>query len=132
VEHIFEWLSREWPHRHEHRQAAEPATSTEDAMALKEIAEDIRTHITSADAWLAKVVEEHVPAILAVAEKYQNSPIVQALETAVLPPETEQQIAALITSLAKSFPVQHSGPVVVPAEAAAGAAVAVEPPGEPA
>lgn len=107
---IFEWLSREWPHRNEQR----TPTLAEDGMSLADIANDIKTHITSADAWLAKVVEEHVPAILAVAEKYQGSPIVQALEGTVLPPEVEQQIAGMITALAKQFPAQQQ-PAPVPA-----------------
>lgn len=75
-------------------------------MALAEIANDIKTHITSADAWLNQVLEQHVPAILAVAAKYENSPIIQALEAAALTPEAEAQIAAIINTLAKAFPVQ--------------------------
>lgn len=73
-------------------------------MALRDVAADIKNHLETADTAVMKVLQDHLPQLVAVAEKYENSPIIQALETAVLPPEVEQQIAAMINAMAKHFP----------------------------
>lgn len=90
-------------------------------MTLTEIGTDIKSHIEQGEAWFGRVLEEHLPRLLAAAAKYENSPIVQALEGAVLPPETEQAIASLITKFASAY-----GP------AATAAAPPAASPGEPA
>jgi hypothetical protein len=99
---IFERLLLEWQ---QHR--GEPPVEGGVIMVpkLSEIAGDIGTHISSADQWLAKIIQEHVPALLALAHKYENSPVVQALDEVDLPPEVEQQIAAIITTMGRQYPV---------------------------
>lgn len=96
--------------------ATRPATITaapaaapqqEDTMSLSTIAADIKGAIDNADEWVKQVTETHLPAILAQAQKYENSPVVQALEAAFLPPALEQQIANMITELAKTYPAQQ-------------------------
>lgn len=97
---IFEHLLTEW-----HQRGRDPVEGTMSGLSdLRNIADDIKTHISNADQWLAKVLQEHVPQVLAIVDKYENSPIVQALEAAVLPPEVEAQVAAIISTLAKQYP----------------------------
>lgn len=83
------------------------APPQEDTMSLSTIAADIKGAIDNADEWVKQVTETHLPAILAQAQKYENSPVVQALEAAFLPPALEQQIANMITELAKTYPAQQ-------------------------
>lgn len=64
--------------------------------------------------WVADV-EGHLPKVAELAAKYEASPIVQALEGAVLPPTVEQAIANLITEAA-SVHAEH-GDVTVTASA---------------
>lgn len=89
-------------------QAAAAAPTEEHTMSvsLTGIAGDIKNAIENADQWVKEVTEQHLPSILAMAAKYENSPIVQALEGALLPPEVEAGIAATITALAKQYPAQ--------------------------
>ena len=73
-------------------------------MQISNIANDIKGAIENADEWVKQVTETHLPAILATAAKYENSPIVQALEAVALPPAVEQEIATGISKLAALFP----------------------------
>jgi hypothetical protein len=87
--------------------AAEPQ---EETVSLTTIAADIKGAIENADQWVRQVTETHLPAILAQAARYENSPIVQALESALLPPALEQQIAGMITELSKTYPAAPAQP----------------------
>ena len=88
-------------------------------MDLAGIANDIKSHVEQGQAWLVKVVDEHVPALLAEAGRLQSNPIVQALEGLVLPPEVEQEVVNVIKAfaavLAKAEPAP---PAAEPAPAA--------------
>jgi len=64
--------------------------------------------------WVADV-EGKLPAAVDEAQKLQNSPIVQALEAAVLPANVEAEIARLITEAHNAF-AEH-GTVTVNATA---------------
>lgn len=68
-------------------------------MSLSSIANDIKSSVEQGSAWLAKAVEEHVPALLTEAEKIQASPIFQLLEGIVLPPEVEAEIANVVKAM---------------------------------
>lgn len=106
------------PHRHHQTPAAQPATmagsaapaAKENTMQLSQIAADIKGAIDNADEWVKQVTDTHLPAILAQAQKYESSPVVQALEGAFLPPALEQQIANMITELSKTYPAQPAQP----------------------
>jgi len=115
VPDIFETLAAEFrehiPRHHTASQTpaqqpvtVETTTPKENPVNITSIANDIKTAIGNADDWVKQVTDTHLPAILATAQKYEASPIVQALETALLPPEVEQSIATTITELAKTFP----------------------------
>lgn len=109
---IFERLAQEWHHHDRDRIPLEGAPMPK-LSELKNIAGDLQTTVSSADQWLAKIVQEHVPQLLAIAEKYESSPIIQALESAVLPPEVEAQVAAIIATLAKQYPATAVAEVAV-------------------
>lgn len=72
-------------------------------MNVTDIANDLKDHIEQGQAWFTKVIEQHVPALLAEGERLNKSPIVQALEGILLPPETEQAIAGLISKFAAAY-----------------------------
>lgn len=69
---------------------------------LTDIGTDIGKGIDSIKGW-AEELAKHVPSILETATKYENSPIVQALEGLVLPPHIEAEIANLIKIAAEEY-----------------------------
>lgn len=69
-------------------------------MSLTDIIGRAKDDIEQGAAWLSKVVDEHVPALVAEAERIQSNPIVQALEGLVFPPEVEQEIVNIIKAFA--------------------------------
>ena len=73
-------------------------------MSLTSIASEIKNSVEQAQAWIAKAVEEHAPALLAEAERIQASPVYQALEGVVLPADVEQEIARIIAAFVKLVP----------------------------
>lgn len=93
--------------------AAEPPK--ENPMQISDIAGDIKGAVENADEWVRQVTETHLPSLLAQAQRYESSPIVQALESALLPPEVESGIAAMIKDLAARYPA----PVVAAPDAPA-------------
>ena len=121
---ILAGLEADW-HRmterlHRHHQAVPAYDSTDTNMGvtvnLTEITNGAKDAIEQGVEWSQKFLTEHVPALLAAAQRYESSPIVQALESAVLPPAIEAEIAALITKLAAEFPAAPvPGVPVVPA-----------------
>jgi hypothetical protein len=87
----------------------------ENTVQISNIAGDIKGAIENADEWVKQVTETHLPSLLAQAARYEQSPIVQALESALLPPEVESGIAAMIKDLAARYPA----PVVAAPDAPA-------------
>jgi hypothetical protein len=69
-------------------------------MSLDSIEKGARNAAGQAQAWITELVEQHLPALAVEAARAQASPVIQALEGVVLPPETEHLIASLITKLA--------------------------------
>jgi hypothetical protein len=104
------WSGRsEDPYAASQTPAGEPVTvrtttHQEDPLSLSSIASDIKDAVENGDQWLKQIAETHLPAVLAVAAKYEASPIVQALESAALPPGVEAGIAGTIRELAKLYP----------------------------
>jgi len=99
-----------------------PATTAPEApeVSLSSIASDIKDSIEQGESWFTQVTEKHLPAVLALAAKYEGDPIVQALESAVLPPEVSEGIAAMIKNLAVKYPAAPAEPAAdAPAEPAA-------------
>ena len=78
-------------------------------MSLSGIANDIKSAVEQGQAWLDKTVGEHLPALLAEAEKVEASPIYQVIAGAVLPPEVEQEIATLITTVLAALAAKETG-----------------------
>lgn len=66
--------------------------------ALTELHDKLTAGIENAEGWFDEI-KGHLPAVAEIAAKYNASPIVQALENAVLPPNVEAEIAKLITEL---------------------------------
>jgi DNA primase large subunit len=95
-------------------------------MSLSDIANDIKSTVEQGQAWLAKTVEEHVPALLAEAQKIEASPIYQAIAGAVLPAAVEQEIAKVITTFIAALAAREPA---APADPAAPAAPAENGPG---
>ena len=91
-------------------------------MSLDSIAADIRNAVSESQEWLAQAVEEHVPALLAEAERIQASPVFQALEGVFLPPEVEAEIANVVKAFVKLVPQQPAPVAATPAEPEAPAA----------
>lgn len=71
-------------------------------MTLTEIGTDVGKGISAIKGWVEDV-EKHIPTILETASKYENSPIVKALEGIVLPPHIEESVAKLIADLAEEY-----------------------------
>jgi len=69
---------------------------------LTDIGSHLHDAVGNVRGWIEDV-EKHLPTLIATAEKYAASPIVQALETAVLPAHVEQSIAQLITDAADEY-----------------------------
>lgn len=96
-------------------------------MSLTSIANDIKEHIESGEQWFTKVLAEHVPALIAEAERVQANPVVQALEAALLPPELEAEVVKVIGAFAA---VVKSAAPAAPAEPAEPAAPADQAPAD--
>lgn len=90
--------------------AAAPTEKEPPMLNLTSIAADIKGAVENADQWVKEITETHLPAVVAIAQRYEGSPIVQALETAVLPPEVEEGIAGTIRELAKLYPAPAAAP----------------------
>lgn len=69
---------------------------------LTDISNKIDNTIKEVEGWVDDV-KPHVATLLDTAAKYENSPIVQALESVVLPPAVEAELAKLITAAAAEF-----------------------------
>ena len=61
------------------------------------------------------IADEYGPELTAIAERVENDPLIQAAESAVLPPEAKQLVADLILKLAAIYP--QPAPAPAPADA---------------
>lgn len=117
---IGERLESEWhalrshlPHPHYDDPDTTPAPEAP-VIDLATIEQDVRDRVQSAISHaeqlggeLKAVIDEHLPAIATAAAAAQASPIVKALEDAVLSPEDETMIASLISRFA-SYAAEHA------------------------
>ena len=91
------------------------------ALSLSDIETEFRAHAQEGEAWLQRVLAEHLPVIAATAAKLQASPIAKALEGAFLPPAVEEEIAHLILVIAAREAANAPAPPEAAAEPAEGA-----------
>jgi len=91
------------------------------ALSLSDIETEFRAHAQEGEAWLQRVLAEHLPVIAATAAKLEASPIARALEGAFLPPSIEEEIAHLILVIAAREAANAPAPPEAPAEPAEGA-----------
>ncbi len=130
TETIFGELVRDWRratgrlHHHEATMTANPADPAPEGapqMSLTDVVAAFRTDLEAGEAKIRTVLDQHVPGLVALAEKVENDPLIQAAEAAALPPGAKQLVADFITRLADTFPQQ---PVTEPP--------VTEPPADPA
>jgi hypothetical protein len=76
---------------------------------LSELQDEIGKAVNNTKGWIEEL-EGKMPAVAAVAAKYEQSPIVQALESAILPPEVESALAAIISHFAGEVPASTATP----------------------
>ena len=96
------------------------------ALSLSDIETEFRAHAQEGEAWLQRVLAEHLPVIAATAAKLEASPIAKALEGAFLPPAVEEEIAHLILVIAAREAANAPAPPEAPAEPAEGSAEPAE------
>lgn len=85
-------------------------------MSLKVIAADIKTAVETAEVNVRTVLDQHMPGLLALAERVESDPLIQAAEAAALPPGAKVIVAEFIAKLAAEFPAQQAPAEPVPAE----------------
>ena len=90
-------------------------------LSLSDIETEFRAHAQEGEAWLQRVLAEHLPVIAATAARLEASPIAKALEGAFLPPAVEEEIAHLILVIAAREAANAPAPPEAPAEPAEGA-----------
>lgn len=73
-------------------------------VSLKAIVDDVKTAAESAEVNIRTVLDQHMPGLIALAERVENDPLIQAAEAAALPAGAKQIVADFITKLAESFP----------------------------
>lgn len=69
---------------------------------LSDVSAELSKGVTNVRGWIADI-EKHIPALVEKAAQYEQSPIVQALEGAVLPKHVESTIAQLIKDASTDF-----------------------------
>jgi hypothetical protein len=79
-------------------------------LSLSDIETEFRAHAREGEAWLQRVLAEHLPAIAATAARLEASPIAKALEGAFLPPAVDEEIAHLILVIAAREAAQAPAP----------------------
>lgn len=95
---------------------------------ITEVHDKINEGVTAVEGWIGEV-KDRLPALVDLATKYEQSPIVQALEGAVLPANVEEEIARLITAAHNAF-AEH-GSATVTGTAGPAAPTADQPAPEP-
>lgn len=71
---------------------------------LSQWAADLKAHFESVEATAKAFLEQHVPGVLAVADKLDADPLMQAALSTVLPPEARAMVAQWIADLEEKFP----------------------------
>lgn len=87
---------------------------------LTELHDKITDGVTAVEGWIGEL-KSHLPQVAEAAQKIEQSPIVQALAAAVLPPNVEEEIARLIGEASTAFAAHGSATVTgtaAPAEPA--------------
>jgi hypothetical protein len=77
---------------------------------ITEVHDKINEGVNAVEGWIGEV-KDRLPALVDLAAKYEQSPIVQALEGAILPPNVEEEIARLITAAHNAF-AEHGSATV--------------------
>ena len=77
---------------------------------LTELHDKIDQGVTAVEGWIGEL-KNHLPQVAEVAAKIEESPIVQALAAAVLPPTVEAEIARLIAEASTAFAAHGSATV---------------------
>jgi hypothetical protein len=95
-----------------------------DIVSLATIAQDIKTAVESAEVNVRTVLDQHMPGLVALAERVENDPLIQAAEAAALPPGAKLIVADFIAKLAGMFPEPSPAPAQDGAVLAAPADVA--------
>jgi hypothetical protein len=90
---------------------------------LTELHTDLGKAVQNAEGWFEEI-KAKLPAVAAVAAKYENNPIVEALENAVLPASVVAEIATLITKASDEFAKTGNTTVTTPSTSTTPAATA--------
>ena len=90
--------------------SATTTAQTGDEMSLESIAADVKSAVDQGQAWLARAVEEHLPALAAEAQRITASPIYQEYAGLVLPPEVEAEIATVVRAMVKVAGIKAAEP----------------------
>jgi hypothetical protein len=69
---------------------------------LTEVHDEISKGVENVKGWISEI-EGKMPQAVAAVAKFETSPIVQALETAILPAGVESSIAKLITAAHEAY-----------------------------
>jgi hypothetical protein len=113
--------------------ASQPPWQPEgDIVSLATIAQDIKTAVESAEVNVRTVLDQHMPGLVALAERVENDPLIQAAEAAALPPGAKLIVADFIAKLAGMFPEPSPAPAQDGAVLAAPAGVAQDVAADPA
>ncbi|HTX49205.1 MAG TPA: hypothetical protein VME40_07430 [Caulobacteraceae bacterium] len=135
TETIFGELVRDWrratSHLHHHGvNLAVPTPSPQQPqgapVSLTDVVTAFKTDLEDGEAKIRTVLDQHMPGLVALAEKVENDPLIQAAEAAALPPGARLIVADFISKIAAEFPQ----PAADPADPAEPAAPAADPPAE--
>jgi hypothetical protein len=108
--YILSRLEAEWDHiAHRPRRYHQSQPPKEAPVSLATITTDIRNGIHDVEAhvhdWVT-AIEPHLGALADLATSAEQSPLVQAALAAVLPPEVEAELAALVTKMHQAWGAQ--------------------------
>src|SRR5580693_1166842 len=79
-----------------HRLPSAPAASREGTMSLSTIEASLREDITTVEAKVRSILDEHLPALATAAADAESDPIAQALENTFLDDDEKTLVASLI------------------------------------
>src|ERR1700733_7643195 len=77
-----------------HRLPSAPAASREGTMSLSTIEASLREDITTVEARVRSILDEHLPALATEAKAVENDPIAQALENTFLDDDEKTLVAS--------------------------------------
>ena len=76
-------------------------------VSLKAIVDDVKTAAESAEVNIRTVLDQHMPGLVALAERVENDPLIQAAEAAALPPGAKQLVADLDYAALDQMVLEH-------------------------